>query len=184
MVHAPPLARASTAILSATEAVTGLSQGLEIRPARRYASPSRGGEVTDVAMGKRIYIAGCGGMLGEAFYRCFGAENELRCTDNGVGVNAATVDARLGALGVAPDHAGQRGLFGRGLRDVWLAQGGGRIEGVRDGRAVESWFFPATGGCRPNKTVARRGQNGFTRRLAASTCSLTSGRSAEPPKLP
>jgi hypothetical protein len=71
--------------------------------------------------------------------------NELRCTDDGIGVNAATVDARLGALGVAPDHAGQRGLFGRGLRDVWLAQGGGRIEGVRDGRAVESWFFPAAG---------------------------------------
>jgi hypothetical protein len=71
--------------------------------------------------------------------------NELRCTDDGVGVNASTVDARLGALGVAPDHADQRGLFGRGLRDVWLAQGGGRIEGVRDGRAVESWFFPAAG---------------------------------------
>ncbi|MGH3031909.1 MAG: hypothetical protein ACRDNE_14335, partial [Gaiellaceae bacterium] len=29
------------------------------------------------------------------------------------------------------------------LRDVWLAQGGGRIQGVRRGRAVESWFFPA-----------------------------------------
>jgi hypothetical protein len=71
--------------------------------------------------------------------------HELRCTDDGVGVNAATVDARLGALGVAPDHTGQRGLFGRGLRDVWLAQGGGRIEGVHGGRAVESWFFPAAG---------------------------------------
>jgi len=71
--------------------------------------------------------------------------HELRCTDDGIGVNASTVDARLGALGVAPDHADQRGLFGRGLRDVWLAQGGGRIEGVRDGRAAESWFFPAAG---------------------------------------
>jgi hypothetical protein len=71
--------------------------------------------------------------------------HELRCTDDGMGVNAATVDARLGALGVAPDHTGQRGLFGRGLRDVWLAQGGGRIEGVHGGRAVESWFFPAAG---------------------------------------
>jgi hypothetical protein len=71
--------------------------------------------------------------------------SEVRCTDDGIGVNAATVDARLGALGVTPDHADQRGLFGRGLRDVWLAQGGGRIEGVRDARAVESWFFPAAG---------------------------------------
>ena len=30
---------------------------------------------------KKIYIAGCGGMLGEAFYRTFGEEYELRCTD-------------------------------------------------------------------------------------------------------
>jgi hypothetical protein len=60
-------------------------------------------------------------------------------------VNAAVVDARLGSLGELPENMSQRGLFGRGLRDVWLAQGGGRIEGVRDGRAVQSWFFPAAG---------------------------------------
>lgn len=71
--------------------------------------------------------------------------HELRCSDDGIGVDAATIDQRLGALGVAPDDAGQRGLFGRGLRDVWLAQGAGRIEGVKGGRAVESWFFPARG---------------------------------------
>jgi hypothetical protein len=71
--------------------------------------------------------------------------HELRCTDDGEGVDAGSIDARLGALGVEPPQAGQRGLFGRGLRDVWLAQGAGRIEGVRSGRAVESWFFPAPG---------------------------------------
>ena len=71
--------------------------------------------------------------------------HELRCTDDGVGMDAAAVDRRLGALGVLPDAGGQRGLFGRGLRDVWLAQGGGRLEGVRDGRRVESWFFPSGG---------------------------------------
>ncbi len=71
--------------------------------------------------------------------------HELTCQDDGEGIDAATVDARLGALGVVSDGAGRRGLFGRGLRDVWLAQGGGRIHGVRDGRAVESWFFPAAG---------------------------------------
>jgi hypothetical protein len=70
---------------------------------------------------------------------------EVRCADDGVGVDASTVDRRLGALGELPEDGGQRGLFGRGLRDVWLAQGGGRIEGVRDGRAVESWFFPTVG---------------------------------------
>jgi hypothetical protein len=70
---------------------------------------------------------------------------EVRCGDDGVGVDASTVDLRLGALGELPEDGAQRGLFGRGLRDVWLAQGAGRIEGVRDGRAVESWFFPAAG---------------------------------------
>ena len=74
-----------------------------------------------------------------------GWRHELRCTDDGEGVDADLIDQRLGALGVEPPRAGQRGLFGRGLRDVWLAQGAGRIEGVRAGRAVESWFFPAPG---------------------------------------
>src|SRR5712691_9265584 len=71
--------------------------------------------------------------------------HEVVCTDDGEGLDAAAVDRRLGALGVTPEQAGQRGLFGRGLRDVWLAQGGGRIQGVRGGRAVETWFFPASG---------------------------------------
>ena len=71
---------------------------------------------------------------------------EVSCTDDGVGVNASTVERRLGALGELPEHTGgQRGLFGRGLRDVWLAQGAGRIEGARDQRLVETWFFPAPG---------------------------------------
>jgi hypothetical protein len=70
---------------------------------------------------------------------------EVSCSDDGVGVNAAAVDGRLGALGELPEQGAQRGLFGRGLRDVWLAQGAGRIEGVRGCRKVESWFFPATG---------------------------------------
>jgi dTDP-4-dehydrorhamnose reductase len=30
---------------------------------------------------KRIYIAGCGGMLGEGFYKIFGEDYELKCTD-------------------------------------------------------------------------------------------------------
>ena len=30
---------------------------------------------------QKIYIAGCGGMLGEAFYSIFGQDYDLRCTD-------------------------------------------------------------------------------------------------------
>lgn len=72
--------------------------------------------------------------------------SEVRCSDDGIGVNADVVDHRLGMLGELPEHDGrQRGLFGRGLRDVWLAHGAGRIEGVRDERRVKSWFFPASG---------------------------------------
>jgi dTDP-4-dehydrorhamnose reductase len=36
---------------------------------------------------KRIYIAGCGGMLGEAFYKQFRNEYELKCTDIDVNEN-------------------------------------------------------------------------------------------------
>lgn len=34
--------------------------------------------------GKKIYIAGSGGMLGEAFHKVYGLENALRCTDKDV----------------------------------------------------------------------------------------------------
>ena len=30
---------------------------------------------------KKIYIAGCGGMLGEAFHKIFGENYVLKCTD-------------------------------------------------------------------------------------------------------
>lgn len=33
---------------------------------------------------RRIYIAGCGGMLGEAFHKIYGTLNELKCTDKDV----------------------------------------------------------------------------------------------------
>ncbi|NQU85201.1 MAG: NAD(P)-dependent oxidoreductase [Mariniphaga sp.] len=35
-------------------------------------------------MKKKIYLAGCGGMLGEAFYRQFKGEFEIKCTDKDV----------------------------------------------------------------------------------------------------
>jgi len=37
-------------------------------------------------MKKKIYIAGCGGMLGEAFYTQFKDEYKIKCTDKDVNV--------------------------------------------------------------------------------------------------
>ncbi len=55
------------------------------------------------------------------------------------------IDRRLGILGELPDERGSRGLFGRGMARRLARPGAGRIQGARDGRAVESWFFPAAG---------------------------------------
>lgn len=38
-------------------------------------------------MKKKIYIAGCGGMLGEGFYKVFGKDYELKCTDINLNVD-------------------------------------------------------------------------------------------------
>ena len=37
--------------------------------------------------GKKIYIAGAGGMLGEAFHEVFSQTNTLKCTDIDVNEN-------------------------------------------------------------------------------------------------
>jgi hypothetical protein len=109
---------------------------------------------------------------------------ELVCSDDGEGVDADVVDQRLGALGVVPESTGQRGLFGRGLRDVWLAQGGGRIQGVRGERAVETWFLPAAGDepyvythvLDAAATSAIRRELGITREGTRVTVPLADGR--------
>ena len=41
-------------------------------------------ESEEKVMKKRIYIAGCGGMLGEAFYKQFKDDYEIKCTDKDV----------------------------------------------------------------------------------------------------
>ena len=38
-------------------------------------------------MKKKIYIAGAGGMLGEAFYRVFKGDFDLKCTDKDLNEN-------------------------------------------------------------------------------------------------
>lgn len=39
---------------------------------------------------QKIYIAGCGGMLGEAFYKQFNGDYDLKCTDIDVNVEWLT----------------------------------------------------------------------------------------------
>lgn len=60
---------------------------------------------------KRIYISGCGGMLGEAFYEVFRSDNVLKCTD--IDVNAPWLTYldirdleayRKDVVGFAPDY--------------------------------------------------------------------------------
>ena len=78
-----------------------------------------------------------------------------------------------------PDASGQRGLFGRGLRDVWLAQGGGRIEGLHDGPAGRvvvlpvRWRRPVRLRPRPRRDGERggaRASSGSTARGRGSPC--------------
>lgn len=67
---------------------------------------------------KRIYIAGCGGMLGDAFYKIFGAEHELKCTD--VDVNEPWLSCldfrdydsyRRGVMEFRPDYLFHLGAY-------------------------------------------------------------------------
>jgi hypothetical protein len=123
-------------------------EGAISRAARDDRRPSWTGPVTPATQAGRSRAPRNPGSRPSAvsvYRHCAAGATGLVCSDDGEGVNADAVDQRLGALGVVPESEDQRGLFGRGLRDVWLAQGGGRIQGVRDERAVESWFLPAAG---------------------------------------
>ena len=68
--------------------------------------------------GKRIYMAGSGGMLGEAFHRVFGGAHELRCTDKDVNADwLGLLDFRDFAayrhdvLSFAPDYLFHLGAY-------------------------------------------------------------------------
>src|ERR1700693_5941549 len=67
---------------------------------------------------KKIYIAGCGGMLGEAFYMQFKKDYELKCTD--IDVNEKWLsyldfrnydDYRKDVLDFKPDYLFHLGAF-------------------------------------------------------------------------
>lgn len=67
---------------------------------------------------KKIYIAGCGGMLGEAFYKQFKDEYELKCTDKDVNeewlsfLDFRDFDAyKKDVLGFKPDYLFHLGAY-------------------------------------------------------------------------
>jgi dTDP-4-dehydrorhamnose reductase len=69
-------------------------------------------------MKKKIYIAGCGGMLGEAFYMQFKDEYEIRCTDKDVNepwlsyLDFRDLDAyRADVKAFAPDYLFHLGAY-------------------------------------------------------------------------
>jgi len=69
-------------------------------------------------MKKKIYIAGCGGMLGEAFHKQFGSDFELKCTDIDVNedwlsfMDFRDLDAyRADVLEFKPDYLFHLGAF-------------------------------------------------------------------------
>jgi hypothetical protein len=75
---------------------------------------------------------------------------ELSVTDDGVGLTASRMKDRLKHVGSAPEHDARRGFFHRGIREVFLAMGGGRMISVGEdagGRLVlsEAIFDPTRG---------------------------------------
>ncbi len=94
-------------------------------------------------------------------------QHELTCTDDGEGVDADVVGRRLGTLGVVPETSGQRGLFGRGLRDVWLAQGPGGSKGCA---TAGLW---SRGSSRARATSPTRSCTSVTSRPGAATSSTS-----------
>jgi len=65
----------------------------------------------------------------------------LQVVDDGIGMNAETMERRLFTLGVDPEDPMERSLFGRGLRDVLMAGRAGEVVSVAsDGRLYHALF--------------------------------------------
>ena len=82
-------------------------------PTRTRRSPPRSRERADRAAVRRPRSPFLGVARADACVRVpalLAWRFEVRCADDGVGVNAAVVDRRLGALGELPEQGGQRGL--------------------------------------------------------------------------
>jgi hypothetical protein len=63
---------------------------------------------------------------------------ELTITGDGVGMTSARMRERLGRLGAKPESGARRSYFNRGIRDVFLAMGGGEVTTIgRDSDGVE-----------------------------------------------
>ena len=83
---------------------------------------------SDEAIVKRIaHVGGDGGEI-NAYYDADSIE--LRVTDDGIGMDAATMVERLGFVGKEAEAGAKRSFFHRGLRDVILAMGSGDVHSI------------------------------------------------------
>lgn len=65
----------------------------------------------------------------------------LQVVDNGIGMDSRRMESRLFELGVNPEIAGERSLFGRGLRDVLMSALAGEVaSAAADGRLYHALF--------------------------------------------
>ncbi len=65
----------------------------------------------------------------------------MQVVDDGIGMDAHTMENRLFTLGVNPEAEGERSLFGRGLRDVLMSAVAGEVASVaHDGRFYRALF--------------------------------------------
>jgi hypothetical protein len=65
----------------------------------------------------------------------------VQLVDDGIGMDATTMERRLFQLGVLPESAKERSLFGRGLRDVLMSAQAGEVASVAaDGVLYHAYF--------------------------------------------
>lgn len=70
----------------------------------------------------------------------------VQVVDDGIGMNAETMERRLFTLGVNPEDSMERSLFGRGLRDVLMSGRAGEVVSVAsDGRFYHALFRTPAG---------------------------------------
>jgi hypothetical protein len=83
---------------------------------------------SDEAIGKRLSVSG--GDRGEIHAHYDSETMKLCITDDGIGMDTATMRERLRFIGKESVESSKRSFFHRGLRDVFMAMGGGEVHSI------------------------------------------------------